>query len=1489
MAPTFSKPENVARLTEHYRRSVVYYPPPVPFEKTDKKSKKKKEESDYKTVDLKVDPTDKKSDKIEKKVLIFSDGTTEEWIRWRIEFDECVRDVPLESSNSKTKMAIALLKGRALELFQQYNHELIAKNVALPADERKDLSDVFWDVIDKVGTAFFPENAWRLQTNYMNYNLFMGDHTVAEFTQRLKQLNSYLPYFPKKHDGTKREPLDEDQLIDILNRAKPNDWHATMLGADIDPYSMTWDRMVAYFERLEMRESLKTQHGSDSKKSGKKRKRDADEKADNKPKKGKCKHCGKFGHDSKDCWELPENKNKKPSFKKQRTETKKKGTPLTQETFMAMLKTLPMYGESAKKKKKRKVHFESESDDDSGKAAHFFAKKADDNSTSDSDNEPYFYSFKSTLEEADMVKKTKTSHKATELIVEIVDREGEKMAIRALVDTGTTGTMILRQYVSPKCAMGYKGKPINWTTLGGTFQSKRKAILEFKFPEFSLNKTIQWKCHVDDTTDHKKAQYDMIIGTDLLSELGLSIDFKHHTMTWEDVEVPMKERGTLAEANRLQEIYHMELEPPVLKEAEERQKRILDANYSALDIDSYVKELTHLSDDEKTLLRTTLHKYPDSFKGGLGTLNIKPVHLELKSGAKPYHARAFPIPKAYEATTKKEIERFERIGVLMRDHESEWAAPTFIQPKKTGDVRVLTDFRELNKYIVRKPFPLPKISDILQKLEGFTYATALDLSMGYYHIPLDEASSKLCTTILPWGKYRYLRLPMGIKNSPDIFQAIMQGLMADLEYVRAYIDDILIISNGTFEDHMRKVSEVLARLEKAGFMVNLRKSFFALDKVEYLGFWLTRDGIQPQPKKVEAIQRLQPPKTKRQLRHFLGMVNYYRDMWRRRSHLLAPLTAMCSAKAKFIWGKDQQKAFEDIKKVVSRETMLAFPDFNKPFHVYTDASDYQLGAVIMQDDKPLAFYSRKMNGAQRRYTTGEQELLSIVETLKEYRNILLGQKIIIHTDHQNILYNKMASDRIVRWRLLLEEFGPEFRHVAGKDNVIADALSRLEADFPPEPEDATSEANGCFLAYCVSHMEAKPTDGSGETQPPDMDELAHSFVLHNEEKETDFPLAPTLIAKHQKRDKTLQRNVLLHKGDSKYSTTILEGVEVITENSKVYIPSKLQSRVVAWYHEYLAHPGEKRTEETIRQNLTWPGLRTQVRQFCKTCKQCQLCKKQRKKYGHLPVKNVECVPWEQVHVDLIGPYEIRTPTQKHVLRAFTAIDPATGWFEVTGIPDKSAETIMDAFNNTWLTRYPRPKIVKYDNGSEFKALFKEMCDNYGLTSKPTTTYNPQSNGVIERVHLVLGDSLRTFELEKQELPKHDPFGSFLSAAAWAIRSTYHTTLEATPGQLVFGRDMLLPIKFQADWARIRKKKQETTERNNAAENIKRHNHEYKPGDKVLLEKPGIVPKMSTPRTGPYDVLQVYTNGTVKIRRGPVQEKVSIRRLTPYHARPSGSA
>ena len=219
------------------------------------------------------------------------------------------------------------------------------------------------------------------------------------------------------------------------------------------------------------------------------------------------------------------------------------------------------------------------------------------------------------------------------------------------------------------------------------------------------------------------------------------------------------------------------------------------------------KDMAHLKPTEQQKLSELLNKYPHLFKGGLGTagtLNVPLVKIEIRpltQSEKPYHARAFPIPHCYEETTRKEMKRLEKIGVFKRANDSEWAAPTFVVPKKTGDVRILTDFRELNKVMKRKPYPLPKISDLLQKLQGFKYATVIDLSMGYYHIRLDEESSKLCTTILPWGKYRYLRLPMimGIKNSPDIFQQLINDVLGDIKNVWAYLDDILITASGSYE------------------------------------------------------------------------------------------------------------------------------------------------------------------------------------------------------------------------------------------------------------------------------------------------------------------------------------------------------------------------------------------------------------------------------------------------------------------------------------------------------------------------------------------------------------------------------------------------------------------------------------------------------------------------------------------------------------------
>ena len=556
-------------------------------------------------------------------------------------------------------------------------------------------------------------------------------------------------------------------------------------------------------------------------------------------------------------------------------------------------------------------------------------------------------------------KKAKVGHYTAEIVVEILDRHGKLVPIRALLDTGTTSTILLREFFKKGRAGGYSGQETLWKTMGGNFTTKKKALVDFRFPELNTDKKVTWVCHVDETTKEEHALYDMIIGMDLMTAIGIYVDTDEKLIRWQGHITPLGRRGL--DKEMAQQIYSLTQDATVIQEAEKRQNRILDADYSAVDIDNYVDELKDLTTVEKEQLKFTLHKHPNLFQGGLGVLNVPPVHLQLKPGATPYHAVPYPVPQAVRSTTKVEIDRLEAIGVLKKSSDSEWAAPMFVQPKKTGDVRVLVDFRRLNNMILRKPFPLPKIADLLQTLAGFSYATAIDLSMGYYHIPMDEASQKLCSMVLPWAKYQWTRLPMGVKCAPDIFQSIVSNLFSDLEWVRAYIDDILITSNGDYKDHLAKVDMVLTRLEKAGFRANVRKCFFARTEIEYLGYWLTRNGIQPQPKKVEAILRLQPPRNARQLRHFLGMVNFYRDMWRRRSHLIAPLTKLLSKNVKYKWGQEQQKAFDEIKSVMSKETLLAFPDFSKEFHIYTDASDYQMGAVIMQEDKPIAFYSRKMN------------------------------------------------------------------------------------------------------------------------------------------------------------------------------------------------------------------------------------------------------------------------------------------------------------------------------------------------------------------------------------------------------------------------------------------------------------------------------------------------------------------------------------------------
>eukprot|EP00804_Cyclotella_cryptica_P016680 CCRYP_001999-RA/>CCRYP_001999-RA protein AED:0.06 eAED:0.06 QI:1397/-1/1/1/-1/1/1/255/979 len=924
--------------------------------------------------------------------------------------------------------------------------------------------------------------------------------------------------------------------------------------------------------------------------------------------------------------------------------------------------------------------------------------------------------------------------------------------IKVLLDSGSDGDLIFLPKGKDK-PFPYLTRqvPKSWHTSNGSFQTTGRGRIRVKFFEYSHSKEYLLQPDVVEykEDDMTKPGFDLILGSNTLKELGIVLDFRTKEITVDDISLPMRDinklktRATVEKAWTMNNSIYQETskEPQSTLEATKRLMKILDAKYEKADLRAIVRDnCTHLSGPEQARLLELLQEFEELFSRKLGDWDCKPVSLQLKDGAQPYHGRPFPIPKKHIEITKREVQRLCDLGVLKWQDDSEWASPTFIIPKKDNTVRVVSDFREVNKRIVRKPFPIPKISTVLQELEGFTYATALDLNMGYYTIRLDPDASKICTIIFPWGKYSYLWLPMGVACSPDIFQAKMSELMATLEFVRTYLDDLLCISKGNLEDHLTKLRRVFIRLRDAGLTVNARKSSFCAVETEYLGYVLSRNGIKPQPKKVQAILALTPPQNVKQLRRFLGMVQYYRDIWARRSEILAPLTNLVgecghtkvtrankTKKKPWHWDDIHQQAFDTVKATIARNVTLAYPDYSQGFEIYTDSSKFQLGAVITQNNRPLAFFSRKLSQMQQKYSVTEQELLAIVETLNEFKDMLWGQQITVYTDHKNLMQDALGltSDRVYRWRLLLEEYGPTIVYIKGIHNTVADAISRL--DYGPVTDDRSTWMT--FAQCWCYHNTSQPETSLAFTQ----ESMNQVFANQNKE-DSIYPLTTREIAEAQQEDESL-----LNKG---YSTQLVENIKVLCKEGKMIIPTSLQHRAVAWFHHYLQHPGTKRLEETLRLSMYWKGLRTTVQSHVKKCHSCQVNKRRQIKYGKLPTKLAITNPWEALCVDLIGPYTLKGKDKTQFdFMCVTMINPATSWFEIAELPvsqlpkldipmgtkghkgkdthvqehqpyfDKTSATVGNLVNRTWFSRYPRSQYIIYDNGSEFKLHFETLCES----------------------------------------------------------------------------------------------------------------------------------------------------------------------------------
>ncbi|CAJ1961137.1 unnamed protein product [Cylindrotheca closterium] len=692
---------------------------------------------------------------------------------------------------------------------------------------------------------------------------------------------------------------------------------------------------------------------------------------------------------------------------------------------------------------------------------------------------------------------------------------------------------------------------------------------------------------------------------------------------------------------------------------------IAESKYDLVPLEHVAKQQQHLNGKQQNDLYNVIKDFEPLFNGSLvrsgklGPFKGPKAHLKLTPEAKPFQNRPYSVPKSHEAVFKKTIDEMVQWGILEKCGPMDYLSPTFIVPKKDGRVRFVSDFWQLNKMIKRKVWLLPRIQDILKKRNGYKYFTKLDLSMFFYTFEMDEASKDLCGIVTPFGNYRYTRLPMGVKQSPDIAQAHIEQLLADFEEADVYIDDVGIFSND-WNSHMESLRKILRILQDHGFTCNPLKCEFCVQETDWLGYWLTPTGIKPWKKKIDAILRLEPPKSVSELRSFIGAVTFYRDMLQN-VHTFSPLTARIGHnKKKLDWTPECQKAFDHIKAVLSKDAFLAYPAHNQPFHVYCDASDYQLGAAIFQNGKPVAYYSRKLSKAQLNYTVGEKEILSIVETLKEYRTMLYGVKELhVYTDHKNLTFQNLQSQRVLRWRLFLKDFHPIFHYIKGEHNTLADALSRLsmtppwwQNDNPKDPIDLYCQPIGAYQEYVplietTSNVDLSSNDNRTTASNANISshdtlnsfysmatdlQLLNCFVHLPVQDSLPFVLDFKSIADAQTQDAELTE-LTQTKPQQYVQHTFAQDTQVYCyvrdANSplKIYLPTQLLQPTIQWYHAALSHPGSTRLKDTMRIHFHNPKLSNVIEDFTSKCDTCQRHKAVGRGHGHTAPKEAPLIPW----------------------------------------------------------------------------------------------------------------------------------------------------------------------------------------------------------------------------------------------------------------------
>ena len=471
-----------------------------------------------------------------------------------------------------------------------------------------------------------------------------------------------------------------------------------------------------------------------------------------------------------------------------------------------------------------------------------------------------------------------------------------------------------------------------------------------------------------------------------------------------------------------------------------------------------------------------------------------------------------PISQKPYQWVKEEINKLLEAGVIRNSHSS-WSAPIIVVPKGDGGKCLIIDYRALNKVTRKFVWPMPKVEDIFSQLNGAKYFSTLDLRAGYHHIGLTTDLIPKTAFTSPFGKYEYVKVPFGLAQAPAYFQELMTGVLKDLPFAMAYLDDIIIYSS-TPEGHLEHIKTVFEKLCHAKLSMKLSKCHFFTKEIQYLGHILGMEGIKPVPAKTEAIRAMHTPVNPKQVHTFLGLVGYYRKFIKNFAKIVKPLTMLTRMDVKFEWKETHHSTFMKLKEAIIQAPILRYPDTTKPYIVYTDASDDACGAHLSQThdgmEFPVAFLSHTFTDTQRRWSTPEQEAYGIYFAIKKWNYNLQGADIIVRNDHKPLawfLNGKNKNTKINRWGLELASYNITFEWISGARNKAADCLSRL-VELPEKHQKNPSRTkptriNMVKAVTIRSGMRKTPTDKETKKQQPREPILDNDTTSNNSQNNPD--------------------------------------------------------------------------------------------------------------------------------------------------------------------------------------------------------------------------------------------------------------------------------------------------------------------------------------------------------------------------------------------------